>query len=170
MPSSRSALIDQARAAAERLAEERGYAMSQEDVELLHSIYHQWERGHFWTPEIFAPDVEVVWAADMPDVGTYHGLAGLEEGAREYFAAWDTTRMEAEKFIDLGEQVLVLITAYGRGKASSIETEVKGAHIWTLQDGKATRLVGYSERATALKALGLEGLAMADPAEVSMYV
>jgi len=95
-------------------------------------------------------------AADIPDVGTCHGLAGLEESARQWFSAWDALRIQAEEFIDLGERVLVLITVYGRGKDSSIETEGKYARLWTMRDGKATRLVGYTDWGIARKSVGLQ--------------
>jgi ketosteroid isomerase-like protein len=129
--------------------------MSQENVEILRAVYERWRLGDFWTRDAFRDDVEVVWAADIPDVGTYHGLAGLEASARQWFSAWDELRIEAEKFIDLGERVLVLITVYGRGKDSSIETEGKYAQLWTMRAGKATRFVGYTDWADALEAVGL---------------
>jgi len=129
--------------------------MSQEDVEMLRAVYERWTLGDFWTPEVFDPDVEVVWAADIPDVGTYHGLAGVEESARQWFSAWDALRVQAEEFIDLGERVLVLVTVYGRGKDSSIETEGKYAQLWTMRDGKATRFVGYTDWGKARKSVGL---------------
>ncbi len=129
--------------------------MSQENVKVLRAVYERWSLGDFWTPEVFDQEVEVVWAADIPDAGTYHGLAGLEESARQWFSVWDALRIRGEEFIDLGERVLVLITVRGRGKGSSIETAGKYAHIWTMRDGKATRFVGYSDWGKALKSVGL---------------
>ena len=29
-------------------------------------VYEKWGAGDFWTPEIFDPEVEVVWAGEMP--------------------------------------------------------------------------------------------------------
>jgi ketosteroid isomerase-like protein len=129
--------------------------MSQENVEILRAVYGRWRLGDVWTPEVFDPDVEVVWAADIPDADTYHGLAGLEQSARRWLKAWDELRIQAEEFVDLGERVLVLITISGRGKDSSIEAEGKYAHVWTMRDGKATRFAGYTDWAEALEAVGL---------------
>jgi hypothetical protein len=94
---------------------------------------------------VFEPDVEVVWAADIPDMDVYRGLARLEDSLREWFSVWDSMRMQAEQLIDLGEQVLVLLTAHGRGKGSTVETEGRYAHLWTMRDGRATRIVGYTD-------------------------
>ena len=129
--------------------------MSQENVERLRAVYERWGRGDVWTPEIFEPEVEVVWAAEIPDADTTHGLTEFEQASRSWLSAWDGLRVDAEEYIDLGERVLVLVTIRGRGKDSSIETEGKYAHVWTMRDGKATRLVGYTDWDKALEAVGL---------------
>jgi ketosteroid isomerase-like protein len=131
--------------------------MSQENVERLRPVYKRWESGDFWTPEIFDPNVEVVWSPDMPDVGIYHGLAGLENGLREWFSAWDVVRMEADEFIDIdAARILVLVSAYGRGQSSGIEVAVRDyAHAWTMRNGRAIKLAGYANRADAFRAVGL---------------
>jgi uncharacterized protein len=130
--------------------------MSQQNVEILRAVYERWTRGDFRTPEVFDPDVDVVWAPAVLDVGTARGLAGLEAGLREWFKAWDHVRMQAEEYIVLEDRVLVLLTAYGRGRGSGIETEGKYAHVWTMRDGKATRIEGFTDWATARKSVGLE--------------
>ena len=129
--------------------------MSQDNVGILRAVYERWGRGEIWTPEVIAPDVEVVWGADVPDVGTYHGVAEAEQSMREWFSAWDVVRWKAEEFVDLGDRVLVLIRAHARGKASS-NAEGSYAHIWTMRDGKAIRIVGYTDWGAARKSAGLE--------------
>src|SRR5690348_7758664 len=59
----------------------------------------------------------------MPDVGTYHGLAGLEKGTREFLTAWEQVGMHAHEFIEAGDKVVVLATARGRGKGSGVEAD-----------------------------------------------
>src|SRR4029077_11086188 len=97
--------------------------MSQENVEMLRAVYDRWARGDFWTPEPFDPEVESVWPAEVPDVGTYYGLDGLVQGTREFLSAWDSVSFDPDRFIDLGNRVLVLFTVRGRGKGSRVETE-----------------------------------------------
>lgn len=129
--------------------------MSAEDVDILRAIYERWGRGDFWTPEVFDPDVEVVWSADIPGVGTYHGLAGLTEGMLDFLEAWESVGWTADELIDVGDRVVVLATARGRGKGSGVEAETKFAHVWTMRAGKATKIAAYTDRAEALKAVGL---------------
>jgi ketosteroid isomerase-like protein len=131
--------------------------MSQENVEVLRAIYERWGRGDFWTPEVFDPEVEAVWASAVPDLGTSHGLHELSESFRGWVAALGEVRWKAERFIELpGDRVLVLMTTYARGRGSGIETEGKYAHIWTFRDGKATRIEGFIDWASARAKAGLD--------------
>jgi ketosteroid isomerase-like protein len=72
--------IDEARAAAERLAEERGEAVSEENVETLRRLYRRWEQGDFFTPEAFDPQVEFVRTGGPENQitsGCGHGLDAM---------------------------------------------------------------------------------------------
>jgi ketosteroid isomerase-like protein len=130
--------------------------MSQENVAALQAVYAKWGVGDFWTPDIFDPDVEVVWAVQMPDAKrTARGLSEVESGIRNWLAPWDECRWIADEFIPVTGGVLVLFTARGRGKGSSVEVEAHWAHLWTFRKGKATRVEGFIDRAEALQAVGL---------------
>ncbi len=133
--------------------------MSQDqDVEALKSVYAKWAIGDFWTPEIFDPDVEVLWAERMPDATRrVRGLSAMAAGMRDWLAAWDDYSWTADEFIEVKGGVLVLLTARGRGKGSSVDVKAHWAQLWTFHDGKATRLEGFADQAEALRALGLEG-------------
>ncbi len=134
-----------------------GRAMSKENVEALKSVYERWRAGDFSTPDIFDSNVEAVWAEQIPDLpGGGRGLSAVGAGMRTFLAAWDEYRWEAERFIPLrGDRVLVLFTAWGRGKGSSVEVEGHWAHLWTFLDGKATRVEGFIHQLDALEAAGL---------------
>jgi ketosteroid isomerase-like protein len=132
-------------------------AMSQENVKALKAVYERWGAGDFWTPEIFDPDIETVWAGEMPDLPRGgRGLSAVEADMRNFLAAWDEYRWEADRFIPVQEgRVLVLFTARGRGKGSSVEVGAKWAHLWTFRQGKATRVEGFIHQPQALEAAGL---------------
>jgi ketosteroid isomerase-like protein len=131
--------------------------MSQEhNVEALRSVYARWAIGDFWTPEIFDPDVEVVWAEALPDATrAARGLSAMDAGIRNWLAAWDDCVWAADEFISVRGGVLVLFTARGRGKGSSVDVEAHWAHLWTFHDGRATRVEGFVDQAEALRAVGL---------------
>jgi ketosteroid isomerase-like protein len=47
------------------------------------------------------------------------------------------------------------MTIEGRGKGSGVPVVIRSADLWTIRDGKIVSLVGYPDRAEALKAVGL---------------
>jgi ketosteroid isomerase-like protein len=129
--------------------------MSEENVEALRAVYAKWAAGDFWTPDIFDPEVEVVWAAVMPDTSVDRGLAAMGTAMRGFLAAWDECSWAAERFLPADDRVVVLFTARGRGKGSSVDVVAHWAHVWTFDNGKATRIEGFSDQAAALEAVGL---------------
>lgn len=132
--------------------------MSQENLEALKAVYAKWGAGDFWTPDIFSPDIEIAWAAQLPDLpADGRGISVVGDTMRTFLAAWDDYRWEAERFIPAPEdRVLVLFTARGRGKGSSAEVEASWAHLWTFRAGKATRIEGFVRQADGFQAAGLE--------------
>ena len=132
--------------------------MSQENVDLVRSIYAAWEGGDFRSVEWAHPEIEYV-AADGPAAGSYAGLAGMAEAMRDWLSAWEEWRVEAQEYRDIeGERVLVLFHFSARGKTSGLEVGqiwTKGATLFHVGGGKVTKLVQYLDRERALEALGL---------------
>ena len=132
--------------------------MSQENVEVVRSIYAAWERGDFTSAEWAHPEIEYV-EADGPAPGRSTGLAGMAEVFRDWLSTWEEWRVEAEEYRELdGERVLVLFHFNARGKTSGLEVGqiwTKGASLFHLRGGQVTRLVKYFDRAKALEAAGL---------------
>jgi ketosteroid isomerase-like protein len=130
-----------------------------ENLELVRSIYADWERGEFGSAAWAHRDIEYVWA-DGPAPGSWMGLDGMAEAARGIFDAWTGYRVEALEYRELtGDRVLVFTRMSGRGKASGLELEemrTQGATVFHIRDGKVTRHVYYWDRERALADLGLK--------------
>ena len=62
--------------------------------------------------------------------------------------------LDAERFIDLGDQVLVLSHFDARGR-DGIEVRLSLAHLWTLRNGQVVRMDAFRDHHTALEAGGL---------------
>jgi ketosteroid isomerase-like protein len=128
------------------------------NLDLVRSIYTDWERGDMSSAEWAAPEIEFV-LADGPDPRSWRGRGGMAEGARELFRAWQGIRGEADEYRELdGERVLVLDHRHGRGKTSGLELgrmRTRGATLWHSHDGRVTKLVIYHDRDRALADLGL---------------
>jgi ketosteroid isomerase-like protein len=131
-----------------------------ENLDLVRSIYSDWERGDFNSAVWVHPEMELV-VIDGPIPGTWKGLAGLAEAWSDWTEAWAGFRAEAEEYRELdNERVLVLIRRSGRGKTSGLELgemRMQGAALWHVRDGKVTRIVNYFDRERALADLDVEG-------------
>jgi ketosteroid isomerase-like protein len=132
--------------------------MSQENVEIVRSIYRAHERGDFSSVEWAHPEIQFV-ISDGPSPGRWTGLAGMAEAWRDFLRAWEEYRTQVEEYRQLdGERILVLTHRAGRGKTSGMdigEMHAKGANLFHLRDGKVIRLVFYRDRERALEAVGL---------------
>ena len=82
--------------------------MSSANVELVRSIYADWERGDYRSAEWADPRIEWV-RRDGPEPGTWAGLAGMAGGFADWFSAWEDVRAEADEYRAIDdERVLVL--------------------------------------------------------------
>jgi hypothetical protein len=85
----------------------------------------------------------------------YAGLDGLRAFMLDWTVPWVTYRVDPGEAIDLGERVLLLNTDCGRREGSAQDVRGRLATLWTMRDGKVSRLDLYETRADGLKAAGL---------------
>jgi ketosteroid isomerase-like protein len=129
------------------------------NLDLVRSIYADWERGDFSSAEWADPDIVYVRANELsPETST--GLAGLTEVTRTSIDVYDDIHFVVDEYRALDdERVLVLEQLRGRGKASGLELgelAPRVAHLFHIRGGKVTRLVAYQDREYAFADLGLE--------------
>jgi ketosteroid isomerase-like protein len=127
-----------------------------ENVDLVRSIYADWERGEFSATDWADPEIAFAIVGG-PDPGRWHGLSGMADGWRGWVAAWDGYRAEADEYRELdGGRVLVLGRMGGRGKTSGAGVETEFANVLELRDGSVVALTLYSNRRHAFADLGVE--------------
>jgi ketosteroid isomerase-like protein len=132
--------------------------MSQENVEIVREAFESFLGGdEEKTAQLLDPEVE------------FHGtVGGLQEGQiahgqseidqtfeSEDLEAWEERRLEPEEFIDAGDDVVVLLHEYRRGKGSGVELETETAVVVAVSGGRVVRIQGYMDRGAALAAAGL---------------
>src|SRR2546425_620236 len=92
--------------------------MASPHLDLVRSIYADWERGDFSSTEWAHPEIELVIAGG-PSPGNWTGLAEIAEGLRDWLSAWEAWQVEVEELRRLDEErVLALVHTSGRGKMS----------------------------------------------------
>ena len=131
--------------------------MSQENVEVVRQCLAARGRGDYSTArELFHPEV-VVDVSVRPDGRLYRGREEAAQGMRAWAETWDDYRYEAEEFIAAGDEVVVFFRETGRGKESGAASELLGATVWTVRDGRVVHTKVYTDRREALAAVGLAG-------------
>jgi ketosteroid isomerase-like protein len=129
------------------------------NLDLVRSIYADWERGDYSRTEWADPDIEFVYA-DGPEPASGRGPAAMWVAWRDFLSAWREYRAVAEEYRELDDGSIVVMTAFhARGRASKIEVRevlARGASVMQVDDGKVTKVVLYYNRDRALADLGRE--------------
>jgi hypothetical protein len=94
--------------------------MPSADLDLVRSIYADWERGDYSRSDWADPEIEFV-VADRPEAGSWCGVTGMARGWGDFLSAWEDYRIAAEEYRALDQdRVLVLTHRSGRGKKSGM--------------------------------------------------
>ena len=150
--------------------------MSQENVELVRRYFEAVERAFaaYWQgprsvadslragevrPEItdamsyFHPNIE--WKSALIGI-TARGYEATAHGVDQFLDAAQDYRVNVLEVTDLGDsQVLAVLRAAMKGRASEIDVNATIFSIVTVEDGLIIRMDEYLERAEALEAAGL---------------
>jgi hypothetical protein len=127
-----------------------------ENLDLVRSIYAEWERGDFSRSDWADPEIDFVWA-DGPSPGRWRGLKEMARGMRAIIEVVGEARTVPLEYRELDpERVLVFVRRSSIGKQSGIEIEGEGVNLFQISQGKVTKLVTYVTRDSAPADLGLE--------------
>jgi ketosteroid isomerase-like protein len=87
------------------------------NLDLVRSIYADWERGDYSDVDWAHPEIEFEWVGGLG--GSWTGVAGMAEGWRDVLSTFDGWHTVPDEFRELDdERVLVLVRGAGRGKSS----------------------------------------------------
>jgi uncharacterized protein len=124
--------------------------MSEENVELVRRIHERWD-GDESIRELVAEDLEYVNPGYAVEPGTRIG--------RKVFGSVRDTypdfTFHPERYVDAGDDVVVLGRYTASGEASGIELEGDHGYVWTVRDGLAVRFQWFQSHGEALEAAGV---------------
>jgi ketosteroid isomerase-like protein len=102
-------------------------------------------------------DPEIEWSEDpgRADGAVRRGHAGVRESFERWLDGFDRYRFEAERFIDCGENVLIVGREVGRGAASGAEVSSSINAVLTFRGGKLLRYSEFYDLAEAWQAAGI---------------
>jgi ketosteroid isomerase-like protein len=128
--------------------------MSQENIEVVGTLFEQFARGDFSAYSDLPDDFELVLASEMPDAGSYRG-----EAARRWLRSWvesfDRLTVEAIESVDAGEQVWTEMLQRAWLAGSDGAVELRTWSVSTFRNGAIVRWELFLTRAEALEAAGL---------------
>lgn len=126
--------------------------MSLENVEIVKAIYTAWRDGTS-SRRYMDPDIEYVNPPDAVEPGTRRG----PESFARIRDAYADVRIEPQRFIDAGDDVIVLATVRAVGRGSGVPIEWQHGYIWTIRAGRAIRFRWFNSPDAALQAAGRSG-------------
>ncbi len=132
--------------------------MSQENVELVMSLYAAGQRRDYESP-FQVIDEQILWDMSgfgLPDMAkVYRGHDGMREFWRAWLAAWESIEFRTLAPEDLGDHVIVEVDQRNRGRGSGLALDFHYFQAWTIRDGKVTASYMAQTRTEALEAVGL---------------
>jgi ketosteroid isomerase-like protein len=141
--------------------------MSKQNVEFVAGLYtagSTWDKEQLLAelPELIAQacDPEIEWVEDpqRADSKTYRGHVGVLESFERWLEQFSEYGFEAERFVDCGDNVLVVMREQARGEASGAGVSSLIYQVATVKDNKVTRYQEFYNRDSALEAVGLSEL------------
>jgi ketosteroid isomerase-like protein len=137
----------------------QGHEPLSANLELVRSIFADWERGDFSRTEWAHRDIEFGGPPGGVAFSESKGLAAMARAWSDYLSMWSDVSVVADEHRELDhERVLVFSHYRGRGKLSGLNLQDiprDQASLFHIRDGKVTKLVLYSSRDLALADLGL---------------
>jgi ketosteroid isomerase-like protein len=126
-------------------------------ADVVRRLQEAFEAGDLETQlSLIDPDVVIAEWPDTPDPKTGHGHAGVAAIAASWAEVWEWLRTDVDEFVEAGDRVLAIGRTRGKGKGSEIEVDIDSFNVYTVRDGKVTRMEFFTSKEPALRAAGIE--------------
>ena len=131
--------------------------MSQENVEVVRRAWGLFMEGlDPWDQGLLAPDSTLHTAGEVVGTASYVGRDGWFEFMRLWTEAFEGWAISPERFIDAGEdRVVVIVSQTATGKASGVPVDLRHGILYSLENEQITVMHMYGTPQDALDAAGL---------------
>jgi ketosteroid isomerase-like protein len=134
--------------------------MAEENVEIAKRGIDAFNRSDVEAlADVVTPDFEWFPALSSTVEGErfsgYRGREGIETYFEDVRSTWEGLRVLGNEFRDLGDSVLLLGRADGRGRGSRVEVDMPLGVIYDFRDGRVSRVRTYLDHREVLRAAGL---------------
>lgn len=122
----------------------------------LRAAYAAFNRGDIAAAvELLDPQIEWTEPAEFPGGGTYHGQAGAKAYLTQSWESVAEVHNEPEKFLPVGDRIVVFVHARVRAHDSGVWQDVRLADVYTFRNGKAVQMRAFANRQEALHWVGM---------------
>ncbi len=144
-------------AEAVRIVEQIQEAIVGDDIVAVLEDDEEGQRVRQMLAQLAEPDFEVVMVGPdyLPQAAERAGPDGFQEAWLDWTSPFESFRIDLERVIDAGDRVVSLVRQTGRTKTGGVEIEASAGAVWTIRDGKLTRVEFHLDREAALRAAGL---------------
>jgi ketosteroid isomerase-like protein len=106
----------------------------------------------------YHPNIEIRALGHPPDAPEHlSGIGAAMANLDQWEAAFDDFSSEIEEYIDAGDHVVAVTRWRATGKHTAMNVDQRTFDVFEFSGGKIVRMtLGYSDKAEALKAVGLE--------------
>ncbi len=127
--------------------------MSEENVEIVRRWIEAFNSGGIEEAiALLDPDVEWTTTTAYLEAGTYRGHEGVRQFIQRGSAAWEDLRLEPERLIDAGDQVVIPVRLEARDRQTGTPATLTYTVVASLQFGKIVSIRNYAKRADAFAA------------------
>jgi ketosteroid isomerase-like protein len=128
------------------------------ETEALRKAYAAFNRNDIAaTVEALDPQIEWTEPAEFPGGGTYHGHGGVKAYLSQSRAAWAEIHSEPERFIVVGDKIVVFVHVRAKPKDGTGLHETRLTDVFTFRNGKAIQMRAFADRLQALEWVGVKG-------------
>ena len=115
------------------------------NLKSVQKVYEDFAKGDIFSVLGFlTPDTQWTEAEGFPYAGTYVGPKAVLEGVfMRLGSEWNGFAAVPDEFVDGGDTIVALGKYSGTYKATGKSLDVNFAHVWKVQDGKATSFVQH---------------------------
>jgi ketosteroid isomerase-like protein len=124
------------------------------NVRLIQRVYAAFEAHDFAAlPALFDADVVIRQSSELPWGGEFRGLPGAVQFFTGLLESIDTA-VEVAQLIDAGDAIVEVGRTRGVASRTGLRLDVAEAHVYTIADGKVTRMEAFVHHPDMLPSIG----------------
>jgi ketosteroid isomerase-like protein len=130
--------------------------MSEGNVEIVRALNDAFNHGDAAVAfRLLDPAVRAESHGALGGDREYRGHDGVLQLMGTFWQSFENPRSEIEECIASGDDVVLAVRIFGRGKASGADVDTLTGQVLRLRDGKVVRWRVFDNKAAALEAAGL---------------